>query len=128
MSVIQKMLLKIIDEEIDLILIKQKQYYLDSFVRWYHAYMGIWTPKVGEKKIEVRNWKSAWQVCSCYCVGIVGHVSKNLSKIFHQFLKIPNCTIGCKVTGKRVNHGAGYGLEIPVQYKFIGAEKAVEWA
>ena len=46
---------------------------------------------------------------------IVGHVPKNLSKIFHQFRKIPNCSIGCKVTGKRGNHGAGYGLEIPVQ-------------
>ena len=43
-------------------------------------------------------------------------------------MKIPNCTIGCKVTGKRVNRGAGYGLEIPVQYRFIGAEIAVEWA
>ena len=43
-------------------------------------------------------------------------------------MKIPNCTIGCKVTGKRVNCGAGYGFEIPVQYRFIGAEKAVEWA
>ena len=51
-----------------------------------------------------------------------------MSKILHQFLKIPNCTIGCKVTGKRVNRGAGYGLEIPVQYIFVGAEKAVEWA
>ena len=29
-------------------------------------------------------------------------------------MKIPNCTIGCKVTGKRVNRGAGYDLEIPV--------------
>ena len=43
-------------------------------------------------------------------------------------MKIPNCTIGYKVTGKRVNHGAGYGLEITVQYRFIGAKKAVEWA
>ena len=43
-------------------------------------------------------------------------------------MKIPNCTIGCKVTGKCVNRGVGYGLEIPVQYRFIGAEKAVEWA
>ena len=59
---------------------------------------------------------------------IVGHVPKNLSKIFHQFMKIPNCTIGCIVIGKRVNRGAGYGLEIPVQYRFIGAEKAVQWA
>ena len=124
------MLLKIIDEEIDLILIKQKQYYLDSFVRWYHAYMGIWTPKVGEKKLksEIENQHDKFAVAIVLEERIVGHVSKNLSKIFHQFLKIPNCTIGCKVTGKRVNHGAGYGLEIPVQYKFIGAEKAVEWA
>ena len=43
-------------------------------------------------------------------------------------MKILNCTIGCKGTGKHVNCGAGYGLEIPVQYIFIGAERAVEWA
>ena len=59
---------------------------------------------------------------------IVGHIPKNLSKIFHQFMKIPICTIRCKVTVKRLNRGAGYGLEIPVQYRFIGAKKAVEWA
>ena len=53
---------------------------------------------------------------------IVGHVPKNLSKIFHQFMKGPNCTI------KHVNCGGGYGLEIPVQYRFTGAKKAVEWA
>ena len=41
---------------------------------------------------------------------------------------MPNCTIGCKVTRKRVNRGAGYGLEIPVQYIFVSAEKTVEWA
>ena len=29
---------------------------------------------------------------------------------------------------KRVNRVAGYGLEIPVQYIFVGAEKVVEWA
>ena len=27
-----------------------------------------------------------------------------------------------------MKRGAGYGLEIPVQYIFVGAEKAVEWA
>ena len=43
-------------------------------------------------------------------------------------MKIPNCTIGCKVTGKRVNRGAGYGLEIDFQYRFIDAEEAVEQA
>ena len=43
-------------------------------------------------------------------------------------MKIPNCNIGCKVTGKRVNRRAGYGLDIPIQYRFIVAKKAVEQA
>ena len=132
MSAIQKMLLKIIDQEIELILIKQKQYDLDSFVRGYHAYMDIWTPKVGDEnfclKSENENQYDKFALAIVLEERIVGYVPKNLSEIFHQFMKIPNCTIGCKVTGKRVNRGAGYGLEIPVQYRFIGAEKAVEWA
>ena len=42
-------------------------------------------------------------------------------------MEILNCTIGCKVTGKHVNRGAVYGLEIPV-YRFIGAKQiAVKW-
>ena len=132
MSAIQKMLLKNIDQEIELILIKQKQYDLDSFVRGYHAYMDIWTPKVGDEnfclKSENENQYDKFAVTIVLEEGIVGHVPKNLSKIFHQFMKIPKCTIRCKLTWKRVNRGAGYGLEIPVQYRFIGAEKAVEWA
>ena len=79
-------------------------------------------------KSENENWHDKFVVAIVMVERIVGHVSKNLSKIFHQFMKIPNCTIGCKVTGKRVNRRAGYGLEIPLQYRFIGAEKAVEWA
>ena len=126
------MLLKNIDQEIELILIKQKQYDLDSFVRGHHAYMDIWTPKAGDEnfclKSENENQHDKFAVAIVLKERIVGHVPKNLSKILHQFKKIPNCTIGCKVTGKRVNRGAGYGLEIPVQYRFIGAEKAVEWA
>ena len=47
------------------------------------------------------------------------HISKNLSKTFKCFLVLPNCEIKCTVTGKRVNHGAGYGLEIPVNFKFL---------
>ena len=50
-----------------------------------------------------------------------------MNEIFHQFVKIPNCANRCKVTGKFVNRGACYGLEIPIQYRSIGAEKAVEW-
>ena len=32
------------------------------------------------------------------------------------------------VTGNRMNHGAGCGLEIPVEYVFNGNEKALQWA
>ena len=32
------------------------------------------------------------------------------------------------VKGKRVNRGAGYGLEIPAEYKFYGNEKIIQWA
>ena len=29
--------------------------------------------------------------------------------------------------GKRLNRGAGYGLERPIIYTFNGHEKAIEW-
>ena len=94
--------------------------------------MDIWIPKVCDKnfclKSENENQHEKFAVAIVLEEQIVGHVPKNLSKIFHQFMKIPNSTIGCKVTGKRVNRGVDYGLEIPVQYRFIGAKKAVKWA
>ena len=84
--------------------------------------MDIWTPKVGNEnfclKSENENQHDKFAIAIVLEERIVRHVPKNLSKIFHQFMKIPKCTIGCKVTGKRVNRGAGYGLEIPVQYRF----------
>ena len=43
-------------------------------------------------------------------------------------MKIANCTTGCKVTGERVNREAGYGFEIPVQFRSIGSNKAIKWA
>ena len=126
------MLVKSIDQEIKLILIKQKQYDLDFFVRVHNANMDLWTPKVGDEnfclKSENENQHDKFAVDIVLEERIVGHVPKTLRKIFHQFMKIPNCMIGCKVTGNRVNWGAGYTLEIHVQYRFIGAEKAVEWA
>ena len=79
-------------------------------------------------KSENENQHDKFAVAVVLEEQIVRHAPKNLSKIFHQFMKIPYCTMGCKVTGKYVNRGAGYGLKIPVQYRFIGAEEAVEWA
>ena len=93
--------------------------------------MDIWKPKVGNEnfclKSENENQNGKFAVAIVLEERITGHVPKNLSKIFHQFMKILNCTIECKVTGVRANRVAGYGLEIPVQYRFISAEKAVDW-
>ena len=40
---------------------------------------------------------------------------------------IPFTSIEVKVVGKRLNHGVGYGLKIPVKYRFYGPEKIVQW-
>ena len=126
------MLLKNIDQEIELILTKQRQYNLNSFVRGFHAYMDIWTPKVGGENFclnpENENQHDKFVVAIVLEERIVGHVPEKLSKIFHQFMKAPDCAIGCKVTGKRVNRETGYGLEISVPYRFTGGKNAVEWA
>ena len=45
-----------------------------------------------------------------------------------MFLSLPNHTIRVLVSGKRINCGAGYGLEIPVEYVFNGNKKSLQWA
>ena len=118
-------LLKNIDQSIPVILVKVDTYSLHSYVRGYHAYMKIWNPKLGDNDVEVKHDKFA--IAIFHSKRIVGHVPKNLSKFFYQFLSLPNCTISCEVTGKRVNRGGGYGLEILVKYTFLGPNKAIEW-
>ena len=41
---------------------------------------------------------------------------------------LPNCTIKCTVIRKRKNHSAGDGLDIPVNFKFLGPAKVIQWA
>jgi len=50
-----------------------------------------------------------------------------LNKAFSNFLSLPGSTILCAVTGKKLNHGAGLGLEIPVTYQAKGHVKALKW-
>ena len=44
-----------------------------------------------------------------------------------KFLKRPTNSGKVKVTGKRVNRGAGYGLELPCEYLFYGDKFSFEW-
>ena len=50
-------------------------------------------------------------------------ISKTITRT--KFLKVPNTSIEVQVVGKRLNRGGGYGLEIPVIYRFYGQEKLV---
>ena len=58
---------------------------------------------------------------------MVGHVPRSFCRYYSQYLLIRGSTVLCKVTGKRVNRGAGYGLEIPCRYTINGNKLAVRW-
>ena len=44
-----------------------------------------------------------------------------------MFLKVQNTSIRAKVIGKRLNGRGGYGMEVPVNYRFDGHEKLIKW-
>ena len=46
---------------------------------------------------------------------------------FWKFLSLPKTSIRLRVLDKRVNRGAGYGLEIPVCFMFQGYVKGIVW-
>ena len=94
--------------------------------------MDVWTPNVGDENLYLEPEdgneydKNAVAVIIDGKTG--GYITKNLSKTFKRFLTLLNCTIKCIVIGKRVNHGAGSGFEIPVNFKLLGPAKAIQWA
>ena len=123
-------LLQDIERPIPLCIVKKKRYYFNSFVRGYHAYIDSWYPKVGDENLELvpeeENENDDFALAIKFEDRIVGHVLKNLSKIMNRFTNIPSCSLRCKVTSKRVNRGAGYGLKTLVVYELIGPEKVVK--
>ena len=46
-------------------------------------------------------------------VDVVGHIPKNVAPYVSKFLKRASNSASVTVKGKRINRGAGYGLEIP---------------
>ena len=78
--------------------------------------MDVWTPNVGDENLYLEPEDENEYDKNAVAVIIDGktgdHSPKNLSKTFKCFLTLPNCTIKCTTIGKRVNQGAGYGLEI----------------
>ena len=115
-----------IEEELPIILLKE--YKLSSHVRGYHAYMTIWEPKNGEfleTRLESENELDKYAVAVIKNSVVVGHLAKGktgrFAKTISFFLRASNDN-SCKVevTGKRVNLGDGYGLQIPCNLHFTG--------
>ena len=48
--------------------------------------------------------------------------------MLQKFLLLPNYSIRVCVTGKIIDRGIAYGLEIPAEYMFYTNVKAIKWA
>ena len=119
-----------IDEPLPIVIDKANSFSFNSYARGYHAYMKIWNPIDGEVLVctrETDNPHDNYAVSIIRNSYVVGHAPLGLSKTFSNFLSLPASTMLCIVTGKRLNRGAGLGLEIPVMYQTRGHEKPIQW-
>ena len=107
-------------------------YEYDSFARGFHVYMDICNTVIGEIlkcKREPTNEvdKHAVAIMCSDSLGmesVVGHIPHNISKFSSMFLTIPSTAIEVEVLG---NRGSGYGLEIPLKYRYYGQKKLIQW-
>ena len=60
-------------------------------------------------------------------VKVVGHIPQNMASCVSKFLKRASNSGKVIVKGKRINRGAGFGLEIPCVYKFSGDPFSQSW-
>ena len=89
-------------------------------------YQTVWSPVIGEENFEEDEFAAGAYRNDFQKETLVRHMPRNISKFVYKFLKLPNWKLSCKVKGKRLNRGTGYGLEIPVIFTFNGHEKAIE--
>ena len=116
-----------IDEPLPIDIDKANSFSFNSYARGYHAYMKIWNPVDGTVLVctrETDNPHDNYAVSIIRNSYVVGQVPLGLSKTFSNFLSLSVSTI---VTGKRLNRGAGLGLEILMMYQARRHEKALQW-
>ena len=97
--------------------------------------MNIWNPLARERWNAGKNRQMRWKKNAVAIIRsdsweketIAWHIPQNISKAYSMFLKVPNTSIEFQVIGKKLNHGGGNGLEIPVIYHFYGQEKLATW-
>ena len=119
---------------------------MNLFVRGYHAYMEIREPDVNDKhplkrepnniadedavafvqlKIPSANQEPVHSLAekrtrhpneATNLMAVVGHIPKLMAVWLMKFLKRPTNSGKVVITGKRVNRGGGYSLELPCEY------------
>ena len=120
-----------------------------SYIRGYHVYKDEsgWEPQLNEERILKREPNNVKDTNAVAIVRlreeayhqelstqehpntinkndeILGHIPLRMSLFVSKFLKRGTNKGKTVVRGKRVNRGAGYGLEIPCQYIFYGDTK-----
>ena len=58
---------------------------------------------------------------------VVGHVPKLMAQWMTKFLKRESNSGTVVITGKRINRGVGYGLELPCEFQFQGDKCSCDW-
>ena len=99
-----------IDEPLPIVNDKANFFSFNSYARGYHAYMEIWNPVDGAVLVCMREADNPHDNCGVSIIRnsyVVGHVPLGLGKTFSNFLSLPESTMLCIVTGKRLNCGAG---------------------
>ena len=99
-----------------------------SYVRSYHAYKDMRNPIVGNDSLFCEKREGNEYVVNAVAVGheslmekkVVTHIAKLLGKTRSMFLSLLKDRITREIPGKRLNRGAGYGLEIPCICKLCG--------
>ena len=96
--------------------------YVEATVRGYHAYLYDTSVRIGEIltcELELDNPHDRYAVAVKNQDGnLVGHVPKELSRLFHKFLK-DSGELEEECIGNRLNTGRGKGVEIPVDFKLV---------
>ena len=94
-------------------------YEFDSFIRGYHVYQHIWALVVRETyncTREPGNEQDCNAVTVIYKDKVVVHIPLAISKCIFLFLTLPGSFLETIVTGRRINRGGGYALEVPCKY------------
>ena len=102
------------------------QFELNHYICGYHDYMDIWTPYIRETlslHCEPSNSKDPYAVAVMSSDNeVVGNIPVLFSRVFYIFLQRHGHNGCCEITGERINHGIGVGLEIPCIYRLSGKQ------